>query len=213
MFDPKNPAAGSTPPERLIRITPLDMRQHHFKTVMRGFDRTEVVAFLTEAADDYEQALREIDRLRSDLMRMEALLDGAPRTRGEPSQYAAHGAEAVRRHQGRRSARSADHDPRSGGARGPRHPEGAVEARGNRARHQRAPPSAPIGGRLARGLDPGPLSRARVHTRSGQGRTGEGAAAPATAGGAAAAADAAGGHLRRVEGRGRTITSSFVLRA
>jgi cell division initiation protein len=74
MFDPKNPAAGSTPPERLIRITPLDMRQHHFKTVMRGFDRTEVVAFLTEAADDYEQALREIDRLRSDLMRMEALL-------------------------------------------------------------------------------------------------------------------------------------------
>jgi cell division initiation protein len=74
MFDPKNPAAGSTPPERLIRITPLDMRQHHFQTVMRGFDRTEVVAFLTEAADDYEQALREIDRLRSDLMRMEALL-------------------------------------------------------------------------------------------------------------------------------------------
>ena len=32
------------------------------------------MAFLTEAADDYEQALREIDRLRSDLMRMEALL-------------------------------------------------------------------------------------------------------------------------------------------
>jgi cell division initiation protein len=74
MFDPTNPGAGSTPPERLIRITPLDMRQHHFKTGMRGYDRTEVVAFLTEAADDYEQALREIDRLRSDLTRMEALL-------------------------------------------------------------------------------------------------------------------------------------------
>ncbi len=41
---------------------------------MRGFDRTEVVAFLTEAADDYEHALREIDRLRQDLLRMEALL-------------------------------------------------------------------------------------------------------------------------------------------
>ena len=41
---------------------------------MRGFDRTEVVAFLTEAADDYEHALREIDRLRQDLARMEALL-------------------------------------------------------------------------------------------------------------------------------------------
>jgi cell division initiation protein len=41
---------------------------------MRGYDRTEVVAFLTEAADDYEHAMREIDRLRGDLMRMEALL-------------------------------------------------------------------------------------------------------------------------------------------
>jgi cell division initiation protein len=33
------------------------------------------VAFLTEAADDYEHALREIDRLRQDLARMEALLN------------------------------------------------------------------------------------------------------------------------------------------
>jgi cell division initiation protein len=32
------------------------------------------VAFLTEAADDYEHAMREIDRLRSDVARMEALL-------------------------------------------------------------------------------------------------------------------------------------------
>lgn len=74
MFDPKNPAAGSTPPERMIRVSPLDLRQPRFKKAMRGYDRTEVVAFLTEAADDYEQALREIDRLRSDLTRMEALL-------------------------------------------------------------------------------------------------------------------------------------------
>jgi cell division initiation protein len=41
---------------------------------MRGFDRTEVVAFLTEAADDYEHALREIDRLRQDLQRTEVFL-------------------------------------------------------------------------------------------------------------------------------------------
>ena len=41
---------------------------------VRGFDKTEVVAFLTEAADDYEHALREIDRLRQDLQRGEALL-------------------------------------------------------------------------------------------------------------------------------------------
>jgi cell division initiation protein len=62
------------PPERMMRITPMDMRQQRFKSAMRGYDRTEVVAFLTEAADDYEQAMREIDRLRGDLARMEALL-------------------------------------------------------------------------------------------------------------------------------------------
>jgi|SRR5918995_274278 cell division initiation protein len=66
--------SGSTPPERLMRVAPLDLRQQKFRTVFRGLDRTEVVAFLTEAADDYEHALREIDRLRQDLQRMEGLL-------------------------------------------------------------------------------------------------------------------------------------------
>lgn len=66
--------AGSPPPGRVMRIAPLDLRQQRFKTALRGFDKTEVVAFLTEAADDYEHALREIDRLRQDLSRMEALL-------------------------------------------------------------------------------------------------------------------------------------------
>ena len=65
---------GSLPPGRVMRVAPLDLRQQKFKTAFRGFDRTEVVAFLTEAADDYEHALREIDRLRQDLRRMEALL-------------------------------------------------------------------------------------------------------------------------------------------
>src|ERR671911_58890 len=67
-------AEGTTPPERVMRIAPLDLRQQRFKKSVRGFDPTEVVAFLTEAADDYEHALREIDRLRQDLGRMEALL-------------------------------------------------------------------------------------------------------------------------------------------
>jgi cell division initiation protein len=66
--------AGSMPAERVMRIAPLDLRQQRFRPAVRGFDKTEVVAFLTEAADDYEHALREIDRLRQDLMRMEALL-------------------------------------------------------------------------------------------------------------------------------------------
>ena len=62
------------PPERVMRISPMDMRQQRFRSAFRGYDRTEVVAFLTEAADDYEHAMREMDRLRADLMRMEALL-------------------------------------------------------------------------------------------------------------------------------------------
>lgn len=81
MFDRPTPpgstaaaASGTTPPERVMRIAPLDLRQQRFRRALRGFDRTEVVAFLTEAADDYEHALREIDRLRQDLARMEALL-------------------------------------------------------------------------------------------------------------------------------------------
>ena len=81
MFDRQNPPgstsaadAGTTPAERVMRIAPLDLRQQRFRTEIRGYDKTEVVAFLTEAADDYEHALREIDRLRQDLTRMEALL-------------------------------------------------------------------------------------------------------------------------------------------
>ena len=81
MFDRPTPSgstsaasAGTTPAERVMRIAPLDLRQQRFRKAFRGFDPTEVVAFLTEAADDYEHALREIDRLRQDLGRMEALL-------------------------------------------------------------------------------------------------------------------------------------------
>ena len=67
-------SAGTPPAERLMRVAPLDMRQQRFKTAVRGFDKSEVVAFLTEAADDYEHALREIDRLRQDVQRGDALL-------------------------------------------------------------------------------------------------------------------------------------------
>src|SRR5688500_16312941 len=86
MFDPRNAPsqnpststdaaeAGSAPSGRVMRIAPLDLRQPRFKQAFRGFDKTEVVAFLTEAADDYEHALREIDRLRQDLSKSEALL-------------------------------------------------------------------------------------------------------------------------------------------
>ena len=57
-----------------MKVTPLDLRQQRFNTVMRGYDRGEVAAFLNEVADDYENALREADRLRQDVAKLEAVL-------------------------------------------------------------------------------------------------------------------------------------------
>jgi cell division initiation protein len=57
-----------------MKVTPLDLRQQRFKTVMRGYDRGEVQAFLLEAADDYENALRENDKLRQDVAKLDAAL-------------------------------------------------------------------------------------------------------------------------------------------
>jgi len=57
-----------------MKVTPLDLRQQRFKTVMRGYDRGEVQAFLLEVADDYENALREMDKLRKDVTKLDAVL-------------------------------------------------------------------------------------------------------------------------------------------
>ena len=53
-----------------MKVTPLDLRQQRFNTVMRGYDRAEVGAFLADAAEEYENALRENDRLRADASRL-----------------------------------------------------------------------------------------------------------------------------------------------
>jgi cell division initiation protein len=61
--------------DRHLSVSPLDLRQAKFGTAMRGFDRAEVTSLLLEAADGYEQALRENDRLRQELLRLEASLN------------------------------------------------------------------------------------------------------------------------------------------
>jgi cell division initiation protein len=58
-----------------MNVSPLDLRQQRFRKAFRGFDPVEVTAFLVAVADDYEQALRETDRLRQELMRTEAVLN------------------------------------------------------------------------------------------------------------------------------------------
>jgi cell division initiation protein len=50
-----------------MKVTPLDLRQTHLSSSLRGYDRDEVRTLLADAADDYEAALRELDRLRQDL--------------------------------------------------------------------------------------------------------------------------------------------------
>jgi len=57
-----------------MKVTPLDLRQQRFRSAMRGYDRDEVAAFLGEVAEDYENALREADRLRDDLARAQESL-------------------------------------------------------------------------------------------------------------------------------------------
>jgi cell division initiation protein len=57
-----------------MNVTPLDLRQQRFKTAMRGYDRGEVDALLAAVADDYEGALREADRLRQEVARLESAL-------------------------------------------------------------------------------------------------------------------------------------------
>ena len=57
-----------------MNVTPLDLRQQKFKLAMRGADRGEVDALLAEVADDYEGALRDADRLRQEVARLESAL-------------------------------------------------------------------------------------------------------------------------------------------
>ena len=78
MFDPalspRQSRADNRTGETRMNVSPLDLRQQRFRSSFRGFDKVEVTAFLAAVADDYEQALRETDRLRQDVTRLEALI-------------------------------------------------------------------------------------------------------------------------------------------
>jgi cell division initiation protein len=78
MFDPDlSRSTLDTPPagDRRMKVSPLDLRQLRFRTTFRGFDKAEVLALIAEVTDDYENALREVDRLRQDVVKMEAMLN------------------------------------------------------------------------------------------------------------------------------------------
>ena len=58
-----------------MNVSPLDLRQQRFRSAFRGFDKVEVTAFLAAVAEDYEQAMRDTDKIRQDMMRMEAIIN------------------------------------------------------------------------------------------------------------------------------------------
>jgi cell division initiation protein len=76
LASPKPSGGGGRLPsaDRSLTVTPLDLRKARFGAAMRGFDRAEVTTLLVEAADGYEQALRENDRLRQEVARLESSL-------------------------------------------------------------------------------------------------------------------------------------------
>ena len=69
------PRPRITSPERHITITPLDMRQARFSNALRGFDKADVTTFLQEAAEGFDHAMRENERLRMEIVRLETSLN------------------------------------------------------------------------------------------------------------------------------------------
>ena len=57
-----------------MHVSPLDLRQQRFRTSFRGYDKVEVTSLLSAAADDYEHALKETDKLKQEVARLEGML-------------------------------------------------------------------------------------------------------------------------------------------
>jgi cell division initiation protein len=57
-----------------MKVSPLDLRQARFRTTFRGFDPAEVMALLAEVAEDYENALRDVDKLQQEASKTQALV-------------------------------------------------------------------------------------------------------------------------------------------
>lgn len=57
-----------------MNVSPLDLRQQRFRSSFRGFDKVEVTSLLSAAADDYEHALKETDKLKQEVARLEGML-------------------------------------------------------------------------------------------------------------------------------------------
>ena len=73
MLNVNQPTTDITSPEseRATAITPLEMRQTTFASGWRGYSPEAVRSFLVDASESYELALRENERLRQDIERLQ----------------------------------------------------------------------------------------------------------------------------------------------
>jgi cell division initiation protein len=65
------PSTSAPLAERPSMITPLDMRQTTFASGWRGYSREAVRTFLVDASENYELALRDNERLRQEIERLQ----------------------------------------------------------------------------------------------------------------------------------------------
>jgi cell division initiation protein len=56
-------------------ITPIEIRQHAFKKVLRGYDKDEVAAFLNSVSMEWERLLEDHRRTKQELDRTQTSLD------------------------------------------------------------------------------------------------------------------------------------------
>jgi cell division initiation protein len=67
-------ARRSVSSDRQFSVTPLDMRQTRFASALGGYNKAEVRNFLVEASQGYDVAVRENERLRQEIARLDGAL-------------------------------------------------------------------------------------------------------------------------------------------
>jgi cell division initiation protein len=58
-----------------VRLTPLDIQNHHFSTRVRGLDPAEVEAFVRLIAEDFEEMIRENEAFRERVQDLEVRVE------------------------------------------------------------------------------------------------------------------------------------------
>ncbi|GBD93395.1 septum site-determining protein DivIVA [bacterium BMS3Abin05] len=57
-----------------MKLTPLDIKKQEFRKTLRGFDPVEVDTFLEMVADEYEDLLKERNRLKEEVIKLQTQL-------------------------------------------------------------------------------------------------------------------------------------------